>query len=155
MLAAFPVLGRRLLPVKGRVEAVYQKAGQGGETGVYAVDVQPLDAAGQPVGPILPHLTIPTIWVGPSRGILAIPPVGSLVRVGWYESGEPYLDAILPDGMTLPKQDAGGLTIVHPSARIEILPTGDINIESAEGISLNAPLTIIMGDLVVTGQINP
>ncbi|MFZ5826496.1 MAG: hypothetical protein ACOY94_19560 [Bacillota bacterium] len=135
--------------------ATYSTGGRGGETGVYTVDVQPLNAAGLPDGPVLPHLPIPTIWAGADRGVLAIPPVGAMVRVAWYESGEPYLDALLPDGFNLPAQAAGSLMIMHPAGRIQILPTGQIWIQSSEGITLTSDMVIIEGDLSVTGTIHP
>lgn len=154
VLHAFPILRRRLLPVRGRIVAVYTGAGRGGTNGVYTVDVQPLDAAGRPKGPVLPHLAIPTIWVGDGVGVLAIPPVGALARVGWYETGEPYLDAVLPDGYSLPAQSQGRLRIVHPSGIIEVSSSG-IWLANPEGIRLETSRVTITGDLVVGGLINP
>lgn len=155
LLQIFPVLGRRLLPVKGKVVAVYHRAGRAGDTGVYAVDVQPLDASGQPAGPVLPHLTLPTLWVGEGRGILVVPAAGTLVRVAWYESGEPYLDAVLPDGVDIPAQAAGSLFITFPAGRIQVTADGQVWISSTEAITLTSDTVTVEGDLVVTGVINP
>jgi hypothetical protein len=153
---AFPILNQRLAPAKGRVVAAYTAAGRAGTIGVHTVDVQLLDAAGQPVGRVVPHLTVPTWWVGPGRGILCSPPVGSLVRVGWYESGEPFLDAVLPDGHDLPGQELGALTILHPAAKIQIDLAGNVLLQSTSGgIRLEAQTVTVTGNLVVTGQINP
>lgn len=154
MLAAFPFLKRPLLPMRGRIVAVYAGAGRCGTNGVYTVDVQPLDAAGQPTGSVLPHLPVPTVWVGPGRGIFAVPPVGALARVGWYDTGEPYLDAVLPDGFEAPAQKAGALVIVHPSGEIRITPDGGVWITSSEGIILDTDQVMIMKDLVVGGTIH-
>ncbi|MCR4443481.1 MAG: hypothetical protein NUV48_15210 [Peptococcaceae bacterium] len=133
MLEAFPELKGIPYKVKGKVVKIY-------ENGPYAVDVQVLDKDDLPKEdmPILPKVEAPALWSGSGIGIYCIPPVGSVVRLGFYynDPGQPYIDAVLQEGQV--GDHPLGLMVISASTEVKII----------------APTTTVQGNLVVTGTIN-
>lgn len=160
VLEAVPELRRMAHPVKGRVVAVRNTGGvMGSPDRHYTVDVQVLGPDGSDDAglPVLPGVELSPFWAGPGRGVFALPPVGALVRVGFYEGdpSRPFVDAVLGDGFEAPATVDGRLTLLAGSVRVEIdQGTGDVEIHTASGtIRLTAATVEVDGDLRVTGSI--
>lgn len=151
---AIPELHGIVYAVKGRVIKVYEAAGpMGSGRAAYAVDVQVLDADGLPRQdlPPLANVELPVIWAGPGRGIYCLPPVGAIVRVGFYygDPSRPYVAAVLGDGYEAPAHPVGELVIQQADGvQIRMEPSGRIVLRPAA----NQPVRV-EGDLVATGTI--
>jgi len=138
--------------VKGKVVKAYT-------TGRYAVDVQMLNQDGSvnEKYPIFPAVPIPVIWTGVSRGIYAIPPVGAVVRLGFYynDPGLPYIDAVTGEGFPPGEHPVGTLVIQESNGTKIVLDSEHkISITAEVEVNINAPVTRIDGNLEVTGTIN-
>lgn len=141
-------------PVKARVLKVHEGAGvMGPGRAAYSVDVLVLDADGLPREdlPPLANVEVPVIWAGPGRGIYCLPPVGAVVRVGFYynDPSRPFVDAVLGDGYTAPARLVGELVIQQADGVfVKIEQSGRIVLRSAAGQPVR-----VEGDLVATGMI--
>ena len=101
----------------------------------YAVDVQPLDAQGQPDGPILEALPLP------ASPVLQFPNIGERVRLG-YDYGLaafPYIAGLVAEGQPMPALQPGEALQPHPSgAFIKIDQAGNITIQTGGALTLDA-----------------
>jgi hypothetical protein len=147
VLEAIPEIKGKPYKVKGKVIKTY-------ETGPYAVDIQVLgrDDLPDPDFPVLPAVEAPALWTGSAQGVYGVPPVGSLVRVGFYynDPGQPYIDAVLSSG-SIGDHAAGKLVI---AADTEITIAANSAKIEAQTVEITAPVTTIDGSLTVTGTIN-
>lgn len=129
-------------PRRARVTGVETEGGQVDELhGRYSITVQPILANGEddPDQPEIPDLALPVIWGGANgRGIFARPKKGALVRIGYYEGdpAQPYVDAVLADGFTVPSSGVDELVIAQSDGtRIRIAGDGTIVLETSDAKS--------------------
>lgn len=107
----------------------------------YSVDVQLLNGDGSvdENWPQIRDVALPVIWAGNQRGIFALPQLGSVVRMGFYEAdpSQPYIDAVLADGHTIPPHPVNSILIQHGlGTLIEISAAGKITIQSSTGVDI-------------------
>lgn len=93
----------------------------------YVVDVQPLrpDGKDDDEWPVLADVEVPVLWAGPQRGVLGLPSVGSIVRIGFYydDVSQPYIDGVLAYGWDVPAVAVDELTIaVNADVRMRLTP---------------------------------
>lgn len=152
VLEAAPELRLQLFAVRGRVLAVRESGRMGPGQPGYTCDVRVLapDGSDDPDLPVLQRVEIAPLWAGPGQGVFALPPVGALVRVGFYygDPGRPYIDAVLGEGWEAPAGLAGKLVVVAPGLRLELdSASGDVRVEASRG------RIVLAGDVVVTGKL--
>jgi len=109
--AAYPELSAGLhLPKFARVEAPAESVSSGDIADPfrprYAVDVQILDANGNPAKdtPIYPAVPLPVPMAGGESGMFQFPPAGTLVEIGFTEGrpDKPFIRQTLAQGLSLP-----------------------------------------------------
>lgn len=109
--AAYPKLSAGLhLPKFARVEGPSEAVSRGDLADPfrprYAVDVQLLDADGNPVAntPVYPAVPLPLPMAGAESGLFHFPPPGTLLEIGFTEGrpDKPFVRQILAHGQTLP-----------------------------------------------------
>lgn len=140
----FPELsGRYHLPHKGRVVAVRSSAGTAGPPGspLYSVDVEPLrpDGSPDPARPLLKDVPLDVPWVGNGRGVYALPEVGAIVRIAYYDGNPafPYVDGILSQGKVVVRVEPGEY-LVHQDGDtwVRIRPDGTVEVQARGGVRL-------------------
>ena len=140
----FPELNGFQYPIKGRVTKVHEAGGKVGEfQKKYSIDVQPLKADGSTDAekPVIPDVPIDIQWAGANRGMLSLPLVGSVVRIGFYywDPSLPYVDGILADGYSVPDHPLGSFIIQQKNGVfVRFQPNGDIEIQTDQEIKLTA-----------------
>ncbi|KGA39928.1 protein phage [Pectobacterium odoriferum] len=114
--AAYPELSAGLhLPKFARVEAPAESVTSGDIADPfrprYAVDVQLLDADGNPAKdtPIYPAVPLPVPMAGGESGMFQFPPAGTLVEIGFTEGrpDKPFVRQTLAQGHSLPDVKPG------------------------------------------------
>ncbi|AHF74102.1 hypothetical protein SOPEG_2296 [Candidatus Sodalis pierantonius str. SOPE] len=109
--AAYPELSAGLhLPKFARVEGPSEAVSRGDLADPfrprYAVDVQLLDADGNPAAntPVYPAVPLPLPMAGAESGLFHFPPPGTLLEIGFTEGrpDKPFVRQILAHGQTLP-----------------------------------------------------
>ena len=144
MRECFPELGGYQFPIKAKVMKVHESGGKVDDFNKrYSVDVQPLKMDGtiDENMPEIPDIPIDIQWAGPNRGVLALPEVGAVVRVGFYywDASCPYVDGILADGYSVPAHPLGSYLIQQKDGVfIKIDPKGNIELETSKEIRLKA-----------------
>jgi hypothetical protein len=114
---AWPIRARvvKVNEAGGKVDAMHRR---------YSVDVQPLarDGSVDEQAPVIPDVELSPLWAGELTGMFALPPVGALVRVGFYywDPGLPFVDAVLADGYEVPAHPQGKLFIQRGAVRVEV-----------------------------------
>lgn len=141
--AFWPELSSRThLPHKARVTALRSSAGRAGPPGEcrYSVDVEPLtpDLKPDPSRPPLRDVPLDLPWVGPSRGVYALPKVGAIVRIAYYEGNPayPYVDGILSEGEEVVEVEVGEFMVRQGDTWLKIRPDGEIWAKSKGGAEL-------------------
>lgn len=108
---AFPELASGLhLPQFARVEAPSEDVSSGNIADPfrprYAVDLQLLDADGNPAAdtPVYPAVPLPVPMAGSESGMFQFPPAGTLVEVGFTggRPDKPFVRQSMPQGQNLP-----------------------------------------------------
>ena len=105
---------------KAKIVAVYPSNGE------YFADVQPLrnDESEDPSEPVVPHVTIPTLWGGPDRGVVCPPVVGVLCDLAYYDGDPnyPYISNMrYGGGMRAPKAELNEFVIqLEPGVEIRV-----------------------------------
>lgn len=154
MKSLFPELGSGThLPHKARVLGIRGSGGMVKADGTgerrYSLDVEPLTPDGEPdfTRPVLNDVPLEVFWTGADRGVLALPAVGSIVRVCYYggSSAHPYIDGIVPDGWSVPGVQDGQLLVQHrPGTSVSFEPDGTLVVtlteDGGEGGELNVKL---------------
>lgn len=114
--AAYPELSAGLhLPRFARVEGPAESVSSGNIADPfrprYAVDVQLLDADGNPVKdtPVYPAVPLPVPMAGSESGMFQFPPAGTLVEIGFTEGrpDRPFVRQTLAQGHSLPDVKPG------------------------------------------------
>lgn len=170
--ALWPELGHRThLPHKARVVKVHSLAGVAGPPGEtrYSVDVEPLTPDGQP-DPTRPELIkdvpLDVPWMGPGRGVYALPAPGTIVRIAYYNGNPayPYVDGVVGEGQRvvevrpgewLVQKDEDTWIRIHPDGAIEaqaapgvcllLHPDGVVELEGTSVVKVNAPRVELAG----------
>lgn len=113
---AFPELASGLhLPQFARVEAPSEDVSSGNIADPfrprYAVDLQLLDADGNPAAdtPVYPAVPLPVPMAGSESGMFQFPPAGTLVEVGFTggRPDKPFVRQSMPQGQNLPAVKPG------------------------------------------------
>lgn len=113
---AFPELASGLhLPQFARVEAPSEDVSSGNIADPfrprYAVDLQLLDADGNPAAdtPVYPAVPLPVPMAGSESGMFQFPPAGTLVEVGFTggRPDKPFVRQTMPQGQNLPAVKPG------------------------------------------------
>jgi len=160
----FPEFRRQLyFPIKGRVNKVYTAAGQ------YHCDVAPLrnneetwttltPDGSEKAAQVIKEVAIDSITNGPSRGIFALPAVGSIVRISFYDGDPnyPFVDAVLSgespaleEGEVAIYQSAGHHVRLKPDGTLAVTAPGNVDVEAGGKAVVNAT-----GDVTVNTQGN-
>jgi len=142
--ALWPELGHRThLPHKARVLAVRSSGGAAGPPGEvrYSVDLEPLTPDGRPDPrrPVLKDVPLDVPWIGTRRGVYALPEVGAVVRVGYYEGDPayPYVDGVLSEGKEVAQVEPGEYLIQKsPETWVRLRPDGEILAQAAPNVLL-------------------
>lgn len=142
--ALWPELAHRThLPHKARVVAVRSEPGVAGPPGSprYSVDLEPLTPDGRPDPrrPVLRDVPLDVPWAGPGRGVFALPAVGSVVRVAYYDGDPayPYVDGILPEGQAVPQVEEGEYLLQKdPDTWVRLKADGGVEAQAAPGVVL-------------------
>ncbi|GAA6761753.1 MULTISPECIES: phage baseplate assembly protein V [Thermus] len=140
----WPELAHRThLPHKARVLRVRSEAGVAGPPGSvrYSVDLEPLTPDGRPDPrrPVLRDVPLDVPWAGPGRGVFALPAVGSVVRVAYYDGDPayPYVDGILPEGQAVPQVEEGEYLLQKdPDTWVRLKADGGVEAQAAPGVVL-------------------
>jgi len=122
-----------------RLARVLRVGGPGGEAGLldarYTADVQPLrpDGADDPVWPAILGVPLPQLWVGPQRGIMVLPCVGAVLRLGFLygDPSCPYLAPYSSAGFDVPSAGEAEIVISQGISEIRIAPDGTITLGGA------------------------
>lgn len=152
---------------KAKVVTAYASDGQ------YFADVQPLrnDESPDPKEPVIPHVEIPILWGGPSRGVVCPPQEGTLCDLSYYD-GDPNYPRIsnfrwqgngAPNcGLTELIIQQGPGTSIHidkshsiitlSPANWEVRVGGDASITAAGTLTLDAPQIVKRGNESCTGS---
>jgi len=149
----WPELSSRThLPHKGRVVALRSTAGVAGPPGEcrYSVDVEPLTPDGQPdlARGLLRDVPLDVPWIGQTRGVYALPEVGALVRVAYYDGNPayPYIDGLLAEARKLPHVAPGELLIQQDAnTYIRIAPDGQVFVKSNADVHVDGAQVILAG----------
>lgn len=142
--ALWPELAHRThLPHKARVVAVRSGAGVAGPPGSprYSVDLEPLTVDGQPdpSRPLLRDVPLDVPWIGGGRGVYALPEVGAIVRVAYYEGNPayPYVDGVLSEGKAVVQVEPGEYLVQKDAGTwVRLKPDGEIEVQAAPGVVL-------------------
>jgi hypothetical protein len=142
--ALWPELAHRThLPHKARVVAVRSGAGVAGPPGSprYSVDLEPLTVDGKPdpSRPLLRDVPLDVPWIGGGRGVYALPEVGAIVRVAYYEGNPayPYVDGVLSEGKAVVRVEPGEYLIQQDTDTwVRLKPDGEIEAQAAPGVVL-------------------
>lgn len=142
--ALWPELAHRThLPHKARVVAVRSGAGVAGPPGSprYSVDLEPLTVDGKPdpSRPLLRDVPLDVPWIGGGRGVYALPEVGAIVRVAYYEGNPayPYVDGVLSEGKAVVQVEPGEYLIQQDTDTwVRLKPDGEIEVQAAPGVVL-------------------
>lgn len=142
--ALWPELGARThLPHKARVVAVRSEAGAAGPPGPvrYSVDLEPLTPDGRPdpSRPFLRDVPLDVPWMGEGRGVYALPEIGTLVRVAYYDGNPayPYVDGVLSEGKGVVRVEPGEYLVQRdPDTWVRLRPDGEIHAQAAPGVHL-------------------
>lgn len=150
---SFPEINGFQFPMKARVEKLHESGGLVEDFNkVYSADVQPLkpDGSVDADKPVIPDVPIDIVWAGPDRAVMALPPVGAVVRVEFYywNPSLPYISGILADGYTVPDHPLGSLIIQQKNGvHIRVQPDGRIELKSE-----NAEITLYpSGQITLAG----
>lgn len=144
--------GMYAFPIKGRVLRVY------GSEGAYLCDVQPLrcneetrEASSQngsrQVGQPIRQVPILTVGGGASRGLYALPAIGAVVRVSFFEGDYnwPAVDAVLAPAS--PSVSGEDIAIYRDaSTRVLLQADGTIRVTSASKVIVDAPRLELAGE---------
>lgn len=141
----WPELGHRThVPFKARVVRVHSQAGVAGppDETRYSVDVAPLTPDGRP-DPTRPEIIrdvpLDVPWIGPERGVYALPEPGSIVRVAFYNGNPayPYVDGLVGEGQRVVQVRPGEwLVQQNPNTWLRIHPDGSVEAQAAPGVRL-------------------
>lgn len=142
--ALWPELASRThLPHKARVVAVRSEAGVAGPPGPvrYSVDLEPLTPDGRPdpTRPLLKDVPLDVPWMGKGRGVYALPQVGALVRVAYYDGNPayPYVDGVLSEGLAVVRVEEGEYLVQKdPDTWVRLRPDGEVHAQAAPGVHL-------------------
>lgn len=142
--ALWPELAHRThLPHKARVVAVRSEPGVAGPPGSvrYSVDLEPLTVDGQPdpSRPLLRDVPLDVPWIGGGRGVYALPEVGAIVRVAYYEGNPayPYVDGVLSEGKAVAQVRPGEYLVQKDADTwVRLKPDGEIEAQAAPGVVL-------------------
>ncbi len=142
--ALWPELAHRThLPHKARVVAVRSEPGVAGPPGSvrYSVDLEPLTVDGKPdpSRPLLRDVPLDVPWIGGGRGVYALPEVGALVRVAYYEGNPayPYVDGVLSEGKAVVQVRPGEYLVQKDADTwVRLEPDGEIEAQAAPGVVL-------------------
>lgn len=134
--AAFSRRPKAWGPEVARVVRVHLAAGRaGGLERPHAVDVQLLDADGNPRGdvPELQRVELPAPGLGPGAVAWAVPAEDSLVRVGFYGGrlSRPYIAAVLQDGGEVPARTVGQVLCRIGSIDLVVDRDGNLDVHGA------------------------
>ena len=140
--AFWPELHHRThTPHKARVVKVRSKPGVAGPPGecLYSVDLEPLTVDGQPdpTRPFLEDVPLDVPWIGGGRGVYALPEVGAIVRVAYYEGNPayPYVDGVLSEGKAVVRVEPGEYLVQKDADTwVRLKPDGEIEVQAAPGV---------------------
>lgn len=162
---ALPELNGFQFPMKAKVVKVHEAGGMVGEFNKhYSVDVQPLKADGSADEnkPVIPDVPIDILWAGVDRAVMALPPIGAVVRVEFYywDPSHPFVSGVLADRYSIPDHPLGSFIIQQKNGvHIRIQPDGSIGLQTGQAqLTLTASGQIEIGPGMVSigadGQIS-
>lgn len=154
---AIPELNGFQAPMKAKVVKIHEPGGSVTEfSKQYSVDVQPLKADGSidENKPVIPDVPIDVLWTGADRAVLALPPIGALVRVEFYywNPSHPFVSGVLADGYNIPDHPLGSFIIQQKNGvHIRIQPDGSIQLQTGQAqLTLSASGQIEIGPGMVS-----
>ena len=156
----FPEMAGYQFPIRARVVKLHEEGGKVTDYDKrYSVDVQPLgkDGSDDVSKPVIPDVPVPVVWAGGNRGIYCLPKIGAIVRVAFYywDAAMPYVDAVLPDGYTVPEHAADSLTLQQDQGtRILIEASGEMTIETGSShlkLTKNGLVTLTADTVDING----
>lgn len=154
---ALPELNGFQFPIKAKVVKVHSAGGMVSEFNKrYSIDVQPLKADGSADEdkPVIPDVPIDILWAGSDRAVMALPPIGAVVRVEFYywDPSHPYVSGILADGFTVPDHPLGSIIIQQKNGvHIIIKPDNSIQLQTGKAqLTLTASGQIEIGPGMVS-----
>jgi hypothetical protein len=128
----------------GKVDAFHKR---------YSVDVQVLakDGTLSDDAPVISDVELSPLWAGGNTAILAIPPKGAVVRVGFYywDPSQPYVDAVLAHGYEIPAAADAKLIIQKGDVRL-VIEEGKVLIDGAETTIRKNETEVVVDDAGVT-----